>query len=379
MGNCAESGGRENALITILPTVTRNAHLWFPGYVGSRLRQRHEAAPPSRVWLTIADHFEPYWRGADELTAQRRVQIWRQRWPEISRRHQDSAGRSARYTFFYPEEEYRPDILAMLAEMVETGVADVEVHIHHDGEGQEDFVDRIRGFTSKLHHRHGLLRQRNGKILFGFIHGNWALDNSDPSGRWCGLNNELTLLRELGCYADFTMPSAPSPTQTRLVNTIYWATDDPHLPKSHDSGAPVTVGGSATGDLMILPGPLGVNWRGERYRGVPCLESGELAAYARPCRYRARLWLRYAPRLGDNIFIKLFTHGAQERNSEVLLGGDLDRTFDLLQSECMRHALKLYLVSAWEMWRVVEEVRQERDPLQALDLVSSTSEMQRIL
>ena len=37
---------------------------------------------------------------------------------------------------------------------------------------------------------------------FGFIHGNWCLDNSRADGRWCGLNNELILLRELGCYAD---------------------------------------------------------------------------------------------------------------------------------------------------------------------------------
>ena len=53
----------------------------------------------------------------------------------------------------------------------------------------------------------------NGRVVFGFIHGNWALDNSRPDGKYCGLNNEITLLRDLGCYADFTMPSGASPTR----------------------------------------------------------------------------------------------------------------------------------------------------------------------
>ena len=125
--------------------------------------------------------------------------------------------------------------------MTAAGIADVEVHIHHDGEGEQDFVDRITQFIEVLHNRHGLLRQESGQVRFGFIHGNWALDNSLPNGRWCGLNNELVLLRDLGCYADFTLPSAPSPL-TRIVNTIYWATDDPCRPKSHDTGIPVKDG-----------------------------------------------------------------------------------------------------------------------------------------
>ena len=78
-------------------------------------------------------------------------------------------------------------------------------------------------------HRHGLLAcdRRTGRPAYGFIHGNWALDNSRPDGRWCGVNNELDVLRETGCYADFTFPSAPSPTQPRKINSIYYAVDDP--------------------------------------------------------------------------------------------------------------------------------------------------------
>jgi len=343
----------------------RNVHLWIPGYIKARLRQR-QSPPVKHVWLVLADHFEPLWKRPDEETARRRVEMWRHSWPEIAARHRDSAGRAPCYTFFYPEEEYRPYLLSPLAEMVETGIADVEVHIHHDGEGEENFVNRIRSFTHVLFHQHGLLRKHNERVVFGFIHGNWALDNSLPDGRWCGLNNELVLLRDLGCYADFTLPSAPSPAQTRMVNTIYWATDDPERPKSHDTGVPVKAGGAVAGDLMMIPGPLGFNWLGRRRWLAPRVETGELAASNPPTRHRARLWSRYAPHLAGNIFIKLFTHGAQEKNADVLLKGGLDLVFDSLQAECAERQWQLHFVSAWQMWQAIEAVRQQRDPLTVL-------------
>jgi len=347
----------------------RNAQLWLPGYVRSEVRSLWNwrgTDTATRVWLTFADHFEPYWGGVGDQAARNRVDLWRRRWPEIATRHRDSTGRPPRYTFFYPEEQYRPHLLAPLAEMVEDGIADVEVHLHHDGEGERDFVERIRRFTETLFTRHGLLRQHNGKIAFGFIHGNWALDNSRPDGRWCGLNNEISLLRDLGCYADFTLPSAPSATQARTVNTIYWATDDPECPKSHDTGVPVRPGTAATGDLLMIPGPLGVNWRG-RGRLLPRLETGELAAHDPSTRDRCRSWLRLAPRIGADVFIKLFSHGAQERNAAALLGGELDRCLEGLRSECERRGNQLFFASAWEMWLAVEAVRCLADPTPDMD------------
>jgi hypothetical protein len=60
----------------------------------------------------------------------------------------------------------------------------------------------------------------SSRIAYGFVHGNWALCNSRPDGDWCGVNEELTVLAQTGCYADFTFPSAPSPTQPRMVNAV---------------------------------------------------------------------------------------------------------------------------------------------------------------
>jgi hypothetical protein len=304
------------------------------------------------VWVAIADHWEPYWQRASDEVAGERVAVWVKRWPEIARRHGDSNGRPPQYTFFYPQEEYQPRFLDALAEMRRLGIADVDIHIHHDGEGRQNFLDRMSGFIETLVNRHGLLRMANGRPVFGFIHGNWALANSRPDGRYCGLNNEITLLRDLGCYADFTMPSGNSPTQARTVNTIYWVTDGPSRPRSYDHGIAVKPGSPGCGDLLMIPGPLGLRWSG---RIVPRMETGELASYDLPTRHRVRRWLDVAPRVGSDTFIKLFTHGAQERHSAVLLGeSGFDRLFASLGEECRERGYQLRYVSAWEMRQAVD-------------------------
>jgi hypothetical protein len=350
--------------------IPKNAHIWLPGLLASQLGKSRQH-PPKRVWLMIGDHYEPLWNGADERTGAERVAVWKRNWPEIAARHSDSAGRSPKYTFFYPQEEYRPQFLDPLAEMTERGIGDVEIHIHHDGEGEQNFVDRMSSFVEILSARHGLLHRLNGRTVFGFIHGNWALDNSRPDGRWCGLNNELTLLLKLGCYADFTEPSAPNGTQVHMINSIYWAQDDPLRPKSHDRGEVVEPGSpDHPDDLLMITGPLGLRYRnhGGAHSWLPRLDTGELACYDPPTRRRIGLWLDVAPRIGDDVFIKLYAHGTQERHSAVLLQGALDTLFSGMTAETQKRGMQLYFASAWEMRLAVEAIRNRQCPVQAAGL-----------
>jgi hypothetical protein len=342
----------------LIMTLTRHSQVWLPGYIKDRLATLGRK-PAKRLWLLFADHFEPLWNGADESIGAERVARWAIHWPAIAAKFQDSSGRPPRYTFFYPEEEYRPRLLEPLERMASEGIADVEVHLHHNGEGQQDFVDRIGGFTETLVSHHGLLRKHKGKVTFGFIHGLWALDNSRPDGRYCGLNNEIALLRDLGCYADFTMPSGASPTQARLINAIYWAVDDPCKPKSYDTGIPVTPGGTATGDLLMIPGPFGLRWA---QRLMPRIEHSELCSYDPATEYRVRRWLELAPRIGDDIFLKLYTHGTQERHSAYLLEGGLEHTLSLITRECQRTGLALHFSTAWEMRQAVDAAARVDEP-----------------
>ena len=341
----------------------RNAQLWGPAYIANRLGAAVHRAKVQRVWLAIADHYEPLWRGASPAEGAERVKQWGKVWPSITRSvATDSSGNPPCYTFFFPQEQYRPELLDPLATLTKFGMAEVEVHIHHDHDNRQAFLDRMSSFCQTLHTQHDLLRMQDGKLRFGFIHGNWALDNSRPDGRWCGLNDEISLLRDLGCYADFTMPSGDSPTQARTLNTIYWAKDDPVRPKSYDRGLALRPGGGCDGDLLMIPGPLGMRWSP---RWKPRMEIGEIASGDPPTAYRVQRWLALAPRIGGDVFIKLHTHGATEGNAAMLLGGGLKKLYGDVASECAGRRLKCYFVSTWQMYCAIEALRQKEDPVKA--------------
>jgi hypothetical protein len=337
----------------------RHADIWLIPYMRDRLRKRARAKKPKRAWVAITDHYEPLGMGASVETGLARVAQWREKWPRIaSDAPLDASGQCPQYSFFYPQEEYRRDVVDGIAEMVRLGVGDVEVHIHHHNETPDSFIYKVTEFCTRLTDHHGLLRQRDGRTVFGFIHGNWALDNSRPDGKFCGLNGEISLLRDLGCYADFTMPSLPSATQGRVVNQIYWCTANPdNRPKSFDQGIEATPGGGNQGDLLMITGPLGVRFGG---RLMPRLETGELAGYDMPAPSRVSQWFDLAPTIGDDLFLKLYTHGAQERNLDPLLDGGLSNLFRWLAEEADRRGIEIHWATAWQMYEAADALIQGR-------------------
>jgi len=331
----------------------RHADLWLVPYLKDRLRRSARRTKLKRAWVAITDHYEPAGMGASLETALGCVARWRDKWPRIADdAPRDASGQRPQYSFFYPQEEYRRDLLDGIAEIVRLGVGDVEVHLHHENEQRDSFIRKVTEFCRRLTDDHGLLRQQNGRTVFGFIHGNWALDNSHPDGKACGLNGEIALLRDLGCYADFTMPSAPSATQGRVVNQVYWCTSNPdNRPKSFDRGIEATIGGGRRGDLLMITGPVGLRF-GERR--LPRLETGEIAGYDPPTPSRVRRWFELAPTIGDDLFLKLFTHGAQERNFEPLLNGGLDNLYRWLAEEGDRRDIEIHWATAWQMYQAAE-------------------------
>lgn len=337
----------------------RNGELWLPAYARDRMERRRETSRPKRLWLALTDHYEPLGGGVPMPVALGRVARWTERWPEIAEAApRDAVGRRPCYSFFYPQEEYRAELLAPLAEMARAGIGDVEVHLHHDHETAAGFRDKITTFCRQLREEHGLLHEIDGRTVFGFIHGNWALDNSRDDGRWCGLTGEIRLLRELGCYADFTMPSIPSTTQSRVINQIYWTTGPADKPRSFDQGVRATVGGGVQGEMLMISGPLGLRY-GERV--VPRMETGELAVYDPPSAYRVKRWLDLAPRLGDDIFLKLYSHGAREDNAGALLGtkdveGGLSQIYRMVAAAAADRQMQVRWVSAFDMYQGVNEL-----------------------
>ena len=316
---------------------------------------------PLHVFLCVVDHYEPMVAGAPMPVQRERVDRWVRDYPRSVAGIEDSRGRGPQHTFCYPAEEYNPEHIEKLAGLCRQGHGEVEVHLHHDNDTAEHLRETLEKFKETLFHQHGLLRKNGrGEITYGFVHGNWALCNSRPDGRWCGVNNELTVLRQTGCYADFTMPSAPNSTQTVTVNSIYYATDRPPRPKAHDVGIAARVGQAPPDEgLLLIQGPLALDWRRRKWGILPRLENAELHGGFPPTMPRFDLWLRAGVGVvgrPDWVFVKLHTHGALERNANMLLGEPM-RAFhrDLAAYAAQRPGLQYHYVTAREMAELVHQ------------------------
>jgi hypothetical protein len=346
---------------------------WFVWQIGQRsvarwlviyLKKNPKRSPPQKgkpvhLLLCIADHFEPNWGGAARDLAEARVAAWVDRYPRLFGQFRDSDGRPPRHSFFFPLEEYDARHLEMLAELCWQGFGEVEVHLHHHNDSPQSLRENLSDYKELLAGRHGLLsRHRDtGELAYGFIHGNWALDNSRPDGRWCGVNNELDILRETGCYADFTMPSAPDSTQTRKINSIYYAVDDPVRPKSHDTGIDVGCRPAPANALLLIQGPLLLDWGRRQSRLFPGIENGCIQNNQPPSLRRLDLWLRarvQMPARLDWFFVKLHTHGAKESNQRVLLGEPMIRFHQALAQRARQDTdFHFHYVTAREMFNLV--------------------------
>lgn len=353
----------------------------------------------------------------------------------------DADGITPRHTFFYPAEAYHPGFVTPLAQLTQQGFAEVEIHLHHRGDTADTLRDKLVTFRDLLRNEHGLLADqadqadqtaasdritrstesrrstdfddfddfddfatsrknttiheqqatndeqratKNEQPHYAFIHGNWALCNSHPDGDWCGVNEELSVLRGTGCYADFTFPSAPSPTQPRMVNALYYAQDTPGRPRGHDSGLeastiPLGTHPSAFSldNLLLVTGPLALNWSWRKWGILPRIEHADLCGSNPPTPRRADLWIRqhiHVRGRPDWVFVKLHTHGCIEANSDVLLGRPMQDLHTYLTTRCNDGTdYALHYVTAREMTNIIHaaEAGMKGDPGQYRDFAYS--------
>lgn len=346
---------------------SRDVQYWLPSYVRPRVPSGRIDTPVAddetvHVFIAVCDHFEPEFGKPSKEISRQRVGRWVGEYPRLFDDFHDAEGRNPQWTFFFPEEEYAPAYLDPLADLCDAGFGDVEVHLHHDNDTADSLRETLERFRETLFHRHGLLRKHpvTGEILYGFVHGNWALCNARPDGKWCGVNDELTVLKETGCYADFTLPSAPSPTQTRTINSIYYARDLGGQPKSHDTGIRACVGQSSPDDhLLMIQGPLLLDWSSRKWGLIPRTENADLHV-GRPASWRRmQLWLRAGVHVAGRPnwkFVKLHTHGCNQANAGTLLSPAMQQFHaDLAAQAAANPRFRYHYVTAWEMAQLVHQ------------------------
>lgn len=333
---------------------------WLIPYL-NRARRQWPDHETWHVMLAVCDHFEPF-HDTDLAGARNTMKAWKDQLPCLANRHRDSAGVGYKHTFFYPVEQHHEEIVGTLADLCRQTGSEVELHLHHHHDTEAGLEEKLDAGLADLQRLGCLGRDHAGQVRFGFIHGNWALDNcGDPDGRNCGVSNELGILRRKGCYADFTQPSAPHPTQTRTINSIYYAEDTPE-PNSHDSGTLVQkLVTPALRDrhdhLLMVQGPLGLNWRRRKWHLIPKVENSELSGANPWSMGRWPLWLELAPGITDGapwIFVKLHTHGGISRNYNALLG-DPSEAFHSASKDAIEGGTRIQLhhVSSREMVNMI--------------------------
>lgn len=226
------------------------------------------------------------------------------------------------------------------------------MHLHHDRDTRDSLRDKL-GQTLVDLEAHGVVPQRLGRPAWAFIHGNWALANGRPDGRWCGVDDELALLHELGCYADFTFPSAPDPCQPSIVNRIYYPRDETRR-RAYDVMA--RPGTPRPASVLLVQGPLALARR-EAHRGLGVrLDSGALDAGDPPSASRLKTWVDQFVHVDGRpewTFVKLHTHGAPEPNASTLLGeATMEGLHGPLSALAAHEPWRVHYVTAREMYNV---------------------------
>jgi hypothetical protein len=339
---------------------------WLPAYAWQRCVRRPPKAHPVHLVIGVADHFEPSNRpgapgtSANYLEQKRRVEKWCRVYPKAVGAWRDNEGQSFRHTYFYPAEEFYEAHIDRLAEHCHAGWGEIEIHLHHGIEfpdTAENTRRQLLEFRSALSSRGCLSRLDGvGPPRYAFVHGNWALANS-AQGRFCGVDDEMQILAETGCYADFTLPAAPSP-QVSKINSIYECSLPLNQRAPHRRGRDLKSGHRPTTFPLMIQGPLLINF-GRRKRGwpFPGIENGELSGSNPPTMQRLRLWEEAAITVQgrpDWLFIKLHCHGMTPRDEAAMLGAPIQNFLrDLVEGPGNGSEYYLHFVTMREMTNII--------------------------
>lgn len=354
---------RQNTFLTKLnwnlPWLVRYPFERTKAYFGRNMFEK------KHIIFTIANHFEPAWSptGILDLDGQKRAL---DAYYKLARRTGeatlDSDGTKFRHTNFYPAEQYDRDLLDQLAEMEREGLGEVEIHLHH-GIEKPDTAENLRKqlveFRDILAVEHKCLSRFDGTgvPMYAFVHGNLALANS-CGGRFCGVDEEMQILADTGCYADMSLPSAPDQSQVAMINKIYECGLPLDEKVPHRRGKSVKVNGILPQLPLIFTGPLIFNWT-RRIKGIPVprIDDGALVANQTMDLSRFKRWQNANITVTGNsewVFIKLYCHGFFDYDQSACIGEDATRFFnEIIENGERTGAYKTHFATAREATNMV--------------------------
>ncbi len=325
------------ALVLLIPTVIGffvvkkidQKYPWVWMYAADQFKSNaaNDYEGKQHIVFTFVDHFEPH--------EQKTVTRWTSSYREFVKKHMDADGKRPQHTWFwyfsYSDNAEKISFLRQMSELAYEDTGELEIHMHHSGDTEESFTKLMKEAIAQTQMWGGLITAESvPRTTFGFIHGLWSLDNSRGHGS-CGVNNELIVLRKLGCYADFTHPSW-GVMHPETVNKHYYATDDPNEPKSYERGPEMEVGKPGVGDLLIFNGPSVVRFDGIR----PRYDHNDVTMIDLPTEERIDDWVKAGIHVKGRpewVFVKVHTHSAIERDHEAVLGEWRHKMYDYMEDK----------------------------------------------
>jgi hypothetical protein len=328
---------------------------------------RSAVSGPVHLIFAMADHFEPAidptdgYKRVSRQEQLRRLEAWTTDYPKAVERWRDHDGRPFAHTYFYPAEQYDEELVSMLAEHCHAGWGEIEVHLHH-GMHQPDTAENTRRalaeFRDRLALHHGCLSAETNsrQPRYAFVHGNFALANS-AAGRFCGVNSEMQILAETGCYADFTLPSGFwHPAQTAKLNSVYECALPLNQWAPHRQGRDLAVGVTPSIFPIMVQGPLVMDTTRSLRRAVPVLENGAVTGSMPMTMPRLPFWKRAHVHVSgrpDWIFIKLHCHGMDPTQHDSVLGDTFHKFLEELVAGAEARKETLHFVTARELVNIL--------------------------
>ena len=329
----------------------------------------------THILFCMVDHYEPGAGDIDRDTEEARVEHLVSRFPLLADRHQDATGRPFQRTWFFPPHYHRFGTLKRLVALCKQGYGEIELHLHH-GKSRPDTSSNLAACLSQCisdYRVFGIFGSRIGRPAYAFIHGDWALANS-RNNVYCGVNDELEILWQTGCYADFTFP-APNEATPPFANRIYYPSGNDHKPKSYRWGRTVKAGSPSENRVMIIQGPTHPYGIGSGLLGIRIVGDaidGNIPFSNR----RVDLWVDTRVHVSGRrnwIFIKTHTHGATD--ASAALGDEMEaicRRLDTAYNDGTRHIL--HYITARELFNIVKAAEANEpgsNPTQFRDYIVS--------
>jgi hypothetical protein len=328
---------------------------WISAHLIGCLREK---TSPVHVLFCMVDHFEPGTGQAGLDLEKKRIEDLLLEYPKLADKHHDFYGIRPKRTWFFPPHYHRNGNLQRLVSLCEEGYGEIELHLHH-GKTRPDTSENLEKTIVqcvKEYAQFGIFGEENGERRYGFIHGDWALNNS-LGGKYCGVNDEIQILKRTGCYADFTLPSPEPEVNPRQINSVYYASTDSFGPKSYDRGRPVSVHGHRDEGLMIIQGPLFPFFPSNGIRGIR-YAADQVSRFYPFSTKRIDRWVKTGIHVQgkDNwVIIKIHMHGAVD--GHVVLGEEMNSIFDYLESHYNDgDRFRLHYLTARELYNLIKSI-----------------------